>query len=471
LTTSKKILRNFSFLLGADLIAKGLVFISVIYLARILTVEGFGKIEFAQAIIVYFVLLVNQGLDIWGVREIAKNPGKKNEIVNNVVSIRFLLSILAYAILFLFVLLINKPEDIKKLILLYGLTIFTFAFSLNYFFQGIERMEIVALGQSLSQLIYVGGILIIVRDSTYIFQVPLIRFISILLSLSFMAFLFFRMKGSFRLNFNILSWKEIFKQSLPMGFSLMVTQIYYNLDTIMLGFIKGEKVVGWYNAAYKIVLLFIGFVGLFGNALFPAFSRYYQESRERLQNIVHQSSRVTLFFGIPIATGVCLLAKELMQIVYGPLYLNGAVALQILIWVIFSIYANVPFAYLLLAAEKQKKYMYAVGAGALINLILNFLLIPRYSLLGASIATIVCEFVVLNLTLFYARGLVKVLLLSYLFKGIVSSFLMGVIIYFLPFSLPLKILIGGIAYVFWMFVLKGVKSKDVTLVFQLLRSS
>lgn len=471
MSTSKKVLKNFSFLLGADLVTKTLGFISVIYLARVLTVEGFGKIEFAQAIIIYFVLLVNQGLDIWSVREIAKEQGKMKEIANNVLSIRFFLSLLAYGLLVIFVLIINKPWDIKQLILLYGLSIFTFSFTLNWFFQGIERMEFIALGQLLSQLVYVGGIFIIVKNSSYIFQVPLIKFASAFFSLSLLAFLFLKLNGSFKLSLDPMAWKEIFKQSLPMGFSLVVTQIYYNLDTIMLGFMKGEKEVGWYNAAYKIVIIFIGFAGLFGNALFPALSRYYKESREKLQNIIHLSTRVTLFFGIPIAVGVCFLSKEIVQTVYGQSYLKGNIALQILIWSIFTIYTNVPFAFLLLAAERQKDYMYAVGLGALVNLILNFVLIPTYGLLGASIATITCEIIVLCLILYYSRKLVRVPLWKYLVKGFASSFLMSLILYFLSFGLLLKILIGVLSYFIWMAIFRGVTRKDAKLAFQFLRST
>lgn len=471
MTISNKVLKNFSFLLGADLLTKALSFIGIIYLARILTVEGFGKIEFAQAIIVYFILLVNQGLDLWGTREIAKEQEKRQEIINNILSIRFFLSLLAYGALILFVFIINKPGDFKKLILLYGLTIFTFSFTLNWFFQGIERMEIIALGRLISQLLYVGGIFFIIKNSSYIFQVPLIKFIAAFFSLGVLAYLFFKIDGIPKLSLNLSLWKEIFKQSLPMGFSLIAIQIYYNLDTIMLGFIKGEKEVGWYNAAYKIVLLSIGFAGLFGNALYPTLTRYYKESREKIQTLVRQSSRITLFFGIPIAMGIFFLSKDIMQTIYGSSYLKGVGALQILVWSIFTIYTNVPFAFLLLAAERQKEYMYAVVLGASVNLLLNFILIPRYSLLGASIATVICEIVVLSLILFYSRELVKVPLLEYIAKGVVSSFLMGLTLYFLPFNLFIKILIGALSYFIWMFILKGVSREDVRLFFQLLRSS
>ncbi len=468
---SKKIIINFSFLLGADLVTKALGFIGAVYLARILTVEGFGKIEFAQAIVVYFILLVNQGLDLWGVREIAKRQEKTKEIANDILSIRFFLSVLTYGLLVIFVFLINKPWDIKQLILLYGLSVFTFSFTLNWFFQGIERMEFIALGQLLSQLVYIAGIFLIVIDSSYILRVPLIKFASAFFSLSLLVLLFLKLNGSFKLRLNPSAWKEIFKQSLPMGFSLVVTQIYYNLDTIMLGFMKGEKEVGWYNAAYKIVLMFIGFAGLFGNSLFPALSRLYKESRGKLQNMIDLSSRVTLFFGIPFALGICLLSKEVMQTVYGGSYLKGNIALQILIWSVFTIYTNVPFAFLLLAAERQKDYMYAVGLGALVNLVLNFVLIPAYGLLGASIATISSEILVLWLVLFYSRKLVRVPLWRYLIKGFASSSIMVLVLYFLPFDLVTKVLIAASSYLIGMFVFKGVTKEEAQLVFQFLKGS
>ena len=471
MTVSKKVLKNFSFLLGADLAAKVLVFVSVVYLARILTVEGFGKIEFAQAIIVYFILLANQGLDLWGTREVAREEGRKKEIADNILSLRFFLFFLAYGILVLFVLLLNKPADIKKLILLYGLTIFTFSLTINWFFQGIERMEIIALGRLINQLFYVCGVLLIVTNTTQIFHVPVIKFFGGLLSLSLLAYLFFKSEGMPKIRFDISLWKKTLKQSLPMGFSLILIQIYYNLDTIMLGFIKGEKEVGWYNAAYKIILLFIGFASLFGNALFPVLSRYYKESRDKLRTIITESSRITLFFGIPISVGICFLSKEIMQIVYGSMYLKGAVALQILVWSVFTIYFNAPFGFLLLATERQKKYMYAVGLGALVNLILNLILIPRYGLMGASISTIICEIIVLSLILYYSRELVKVPLSGYLTKGFVSSFLMGLFIYLFPFNLFMKIFVGGVCYLICMFFLGGVSRKDAKSAYEFLRNS
>ncbi|MCJ7458548.1 MAG: flippase [candidate division Zixibacteria bacterium] len=470
MTTSKKILRNFSFLLGADLITKALGFISVIYLARVLTVEGFGKIEFAQAIIIYFVLLVNQGLDLWGVREIAKGQEKIKEIVNNVLSIRFFLSLLAYGLLVIFVLLINKPWDIKQLILIYGLSIFTFSFTLNWFFQGIERMEFIALGQLMNQLLYVGGIFIVVKNSSYVFQVPLIKVIAAFFSLCLLALLFFKLNGSFKLSLNPSAWKEIFKQSLPMGFSLVVIQIYYNLDTIMLGFMKGVTVVGWYNAAYKIVLVFVGFASLFGTAVFPVLSRCYKESLDQFRKFVLQFSRLTIFFGLPIAVGGTILSDQIIRFVYGSAYQSSILPLQILIWSVFTVYFNCSFAFCLLASDRQKEYMYSVLIGAVVNLTLNLILIPKYSMLGASIATIVCEVVTLGLILFYSGRIVKSIPWIDLLKVLGSSSLMGLVLYSLSGNLLIKVFIGMAVYLGAMIILRGIHREDVIWLKQIIRA-
>ena len=471
MTTSNKILRNFSFLLGADLITKALIFISVIYLARVLTVEGFGKIEFAQAIILYFVLLVNQGLDLWGVREIAKEQEKRREIVNNVLSIRFFLSLLAYGLLVIFVLLINKPWDIKQLILLYGLGIFTFSFTLNWFFQGIERMEFIALGQLINQLLYVAGIFLIVKSSYQMSQVPLIKFVSAFFSLCFLVFLFFKLNGPFKLSLNPSAWKEIFKQSLPMGFSLVVIQIYYNLDTIMLGFMKGVTVVGWYNAAYKIVLLFIGFATLFGTAVFPVLSRCYKESLDQFRKYVLRFSRLTIFFGLPIAVGGTILSDQIIRLVYGSAYQSSILPLQILIWSVFTVYFNCSFAFCLLASDRQKEYMYSVLAGAVVNLTLNLILIPKYGMLGASIATIVCEVITLGLILFYSGRIVKSIPWIDLLKVLGSSSLMGLVLYSLSVNLPIKVFIGIAVYLGAMIILRGIHKEDVIWLKQIIRAS
>jgi O-antigen/teichoic acid export membrane protein len=471
LSTARSVLKNFLSLTFADFFNKALAFLGVAYLARVLKAEGFGKIEFAQAIIVYFLLVVNQGFSVFGTREIAKDKTWIRIYVNQIMTMRLLLCLVSYILLVIFVLCINQPNEVKRLFLIYGFTLFTFSLTLDWVFQGIEKMEYVAIGRIITQVVYVGGLFLLVKRYDQLLRVPVIQVVGAITGAMFLLYTFIKKYGGIKLSYDLNLWKQILKQSMPMGVSFLVIQLYYSFDSVMLGFMKGTTVVGWYNAAYKIVLLFIGFATLFGTAIFPVLSRYYKESLDRLNQFVFQSSRLNIFFGLPIAVAGTILSGQIIQLVYGPSYQASILPLQILIWSVFTVYFNCPFAFCLLACDRQKEYMYSVIAGAIVNLILNFMLIPKYSMLGASVATMVCEVITLGLILFYSRRIVKAIPETDLLKTLGSSTFMGLVIYVLPVSLLIKVFIGVLAYLGAMITLTGIRREDIVWLKQIVKAS
>ncbi len=471
MSTAKRIVRNFASLAFADFFNKALAIIAVAYLARILKADGFGKIEFAQAIVVYFMLAANLGLATFGAREIAKERNSIRTHANHILGIRMSLSMLSYALLVIFTLLTQQSPEMRSLLLIYGLTIFTFSLTLDWVFQGIEKMEFVALASMASQLAYVGGLFVVLRDSGQLLRVPGLRVAAAMIGVALLLHLFLRRYGGIRLRIDLDVWKRILRQSAPMGLSFILIKVYYTFDTVMLGFMKGQTAVGYYNAAYKVVLFCIGFAALFGASIFPALARSYKESSVQLRRLILQSSRLTVSFGLPMAVGGTILSREVIQFIYGPAYLPAVLPLQLLIWSVFTVYFNCPFAYGLLACERQREYLYSVSAGAVANLTLNFVLIPRYGMLGAGIATITCEVIVLALILFYSRRVVIAFATGHLAKALSASAVMGAALCLIRGGLASKLLMGIMIYAAAMTLLRGVTAEDVGLLKQLWASA
>ena len=461
MSTAATVSKNFLSLICADFFNKALGFLGVVYLARILKAEGFGKIQFAQAIMVYFLLIVSQGLSTFGVREIAGDRMNVKTYADHITTIRLFLSLISYTLLVVFILCINQAPEVKKLVLIYGLSLFTFSFTLDWVFQGTEKMEYIALGRIMNQIVYVGGLFLLVKNLDQLLRVPTIRIAGTIMGAIILLYIFIKRYGDVKLRYDLNLWKQIFKQSIPMGVSFVAIQLYYTVDTVMLGFMKGVTVVGWYNAAYKIVLLFISLASLFGTTIFPVLSRYYKESFTKLSKSMFQFSRLTIFFGFPIAVGGTILSSQIIRFVYGSTYQSSILPFQILIWSVFTVYFNCSFAFCLLACDRQKKYMYSVLVGAIINLTLNLILIPKYSMFGASIATIICEVIVLGLILFYSRRIVEAFPGTDLLKVFGASSLMGIVLYFFPGSLLIKIFMGVLVYLSAMITLRGINRKDV----------
>jgi len=377
----KSIFKNFFSLVAGEIISGTLGFVAVIYLARVLGPSGLGRIGFALAIVSYFLLIPNAGLSIFGTKKIARDKKQAPKYINNIVSLRLILALVAFIGLLIFVFFIPKSPDIKKLILLYGLTVFTFSLTLDWVFQGLERMYFIALGNIIKQVIFISGVFLLIKYPDQILRVPLIQ---VMAALGMVLFLFSRM------NFPKLQlgpWKKILKQSWPMGASLIFIAVYHNLDKVMLGFMNSEQSVGFYEAAYRIVSIVLILPGIIFKSFFPALSRSKKMFKKYFFSMIPLGVVIGLF-GI-------FFSPFFISILYGSEYNSAVLVLRILFLNVMIIFLNMALGNPLLAWGKQTKYMKIIAVGAGANLVFNFLLIPKYSLVGAAIATVLAEIVVL----------------------------------------------------------------------------
>jgi len=126
-----------------------------------------------------------------------------------------------------------------------------------------------------------------------------------------------------------------------------------------------------------------------------------------MQPVVRAASRLTLAVGVPLAAGGMLLAEPLMGFAWGEEFRTASAApFAILVWSVATVFANVPYATILLATGRETRYLRAVGAGAALNVLANFVLIPRFGLTGAAAATMASEVVVLSLYILETRSIV-----------------------------------------------------------------
>ena len=461
--TVRRAAGNFLSLSAAQIMSQAILFLIIIYLARILGAAGFGKIAFAQAVVLYFSLLANLGLSTLGTREVARNRGEMDSYVGNILSLRLVLALLSFFLLFIFVGLIKKPTEVKYLIILFGLSLFPSASLLDWLFRGIEKMGSIGISRILDKLFYAGLIFFLVKDAKHIWVVPCLWLGGSLLASGFLVYVFTRQFGRPRLRFNLPFWKELARRALPMGAAFIMIQIYYNLDTVMLGFMRNDEVVGWYTAAYTVVLFVWAFIPIFINVIFPLMSKYHQQSKEKLRLVISSATKLMSTIALPLGMGGTILAKPIMSFLYGEKYINGVIAFQILIWAVVIISIRCTYEQSFLACNREKRYLLGVIVGASVNIVLNLILIPYFGLKGAAIATVISEFIFSLYMLAYFQILRRVRILKYLLKPFLAASLMGFLLYYLRnLNLFLSILVGITAYLVAILLLKGVTWKEVT---------
>jgi O-antigen/teichoic acid export membrane protein len=152
-----------------------------------------------------------------------------------------------------------------------------------------------------------------------------------------------------------------------------------------------DEVVAWYNAAFRLrfAMQFIG--ASIVKAVYPPLSQAYHESEAQFRAIFHKTFKVIILIGISLATLVSLVADKIIDLLYGSEYSNAGVILQIMVWALVLVFLNLLMAHTTRASDNQRFTARVVAFAAFFNVGLNALLIPKYSYIGAAVATLATE--------------------------------------------------------------------------------
>ena len=386
------ILKSFISLSGGELLSKGIAFITTIYLARVISPEGFGILGYTTAFVSYFLLFIDFGFDVISVKKIANDKSIISKYVNNIISFRILLASLFFIILAMVVLLLNETLIIKLALLLTGVNLFVQAFTTEFVFQATEKIKYLSIKVVAKNVIILALVLLFVKSiSDVLVVVGISVFANLVMNIWLLnryTKIFKRYSWSIKRNF----LKVLFTESFPLIISSFMISIYYNLDMVMLGNMKTQADVGIYNAAYKIFMIGLIPLAAIVKIFLPSLSKVKEV--ELLKRTIKKYGIMMFTCGGLIAAVIYFSAEYSVSIIFGREYTNAVIPLMILALNILVISVNVFFGNPLTVWGKQKVYAVAITFGAIANITLNILLIPKYSYNGAAIATLLSEVVV-----------------------------------------------------------------------------
>ncbi|OGB90221.1 hypothetical protein A2625_02710 [candidate division WOR-1 bacterium RIFCSPHIGHO2_01_FULL_53_15] len=404
-SATKRIAKNFSWLFVGSVIGGLLNFAANVYVARVLGAASFGLLNFAQAFMAYLVLLVDSGLSAFGMREVARERKKAGEISLNILAIRLLVACLIYVISLLALYLLPISAELRWLFIITFLYIFYRALSPEWIFHGLEKMEYM----SISKVIYFAATIVLfvwlVRSPGDLVNVPLLQFIAGMAVTAFFLIVLFRKLITFAPGkLDPSCWSSYFIRALPLGASMVMMQIYNNLDTIMLGFMDKAEVIGHYSAAYKIFYAFVGVFSTWQAPAIPISAKHANEDRSKARHFLEKYLRLTLLAVLPLTVLMIIIAPTVISLFFGTEYLAASLALQILMASFIVLVISITYGNLILiSAERSWEYLRIVALGAAVNVIMNLILIPRFSLNGAAAATLLTEFIICLLVLYYSN--------------------------------------------------------------------
>jgi O-antigen/teichoic acid export membrane protein len=460
--------RNILRLSVGDFIAKTLNFLAFVYLARTLGVEGYGVLEFALSLLTYCLLFADGGLELWATREAASGADIR-KLAARIAPLRFVLASGSFCVLLVLLFFLPNYPGLRTIMILFGLTLFVQAFNFKWVFMGQERMTRVAAGLVIAQIVFASAIFLVVHSPRAIIWVPVLRLVSDLAMAAYFAWLFVRTHGDLRLKFTLRNPGTALRPALTLGTSHGLAALNYNFDTIVIGFLLGPMMAGLYSAAYKPVTVMLAMPTTYFIGLFPALSRAHAQNRESFREIATRSFGLAALGAVPIGIGAFFLAAPIINFLFGPAYASAATVLQILSWSAVLVILRGTFRQSLTAAGKAGLDLRCAGASVLLNVILNLLLIPRYGIIGAAVATLISEVLWFSLAYYYfTRHISRLKLVQLLLQPIMAAFVMGLFLLLTQSWFWGARFVGGLAVYLGMLLLLG--QKEVRSGLRLIRS-
>ncbi len=444
--------------------------ITIPYTSRVLNPDGIGIYNYTNSIVCVFVLIASLGTSLYAQKEIAyakDNINLRSNIFKSIFTIRFIMSIL---ITLPYILFIIFSKQYKAMYIVQYIFIIANLIDISWLLQGIENFKDIALKGIFVKILSVLCIFLFVKKAEDLLLYTLIMSICGLIN---SLLLWPSIKGSIK---NVKITKEdILKHIKPvfmLALPVMAIYVYTYVDKVFLGILSSEEEVGFYSQSENIVKASMTVITALGAVLLPRISNLL--SMNKMNDVKIQLTKAidfVIMIGLPMVLGFMVTSSLFVPWFLGDDYASCVFLLQLLSPLIMIIgLASVTGQAVLIPLNKQKIYTLSICIGAILNVCVNILLIPKYSSIGASIGTLIAETVVTTIQQYYVFKLVGIKikdLVKGFIKPIISVTIMTILLiyikkYFNPTVLDTLIYIGigGITYFAMLFILKDNNIKN-----------
>ncbi len=397
---TKSIRSNFA--MNALLSASSLLFplITFPYVARILLPAGTGKVSMATSLIAYFSMFAQLGIPTYGIRACARVRDDRQALtrtVHELLGINLVMDGISYILLAAALLVVPRLQEERLLYAVVSCTILLNSIGMEWLFKALERYTYITVRSITFKLIALAAVFLLVKsERDYILYGGISIFASSASNLLnfFYAGKFVEMKRP-----EDCDWKRHLKPVAIFFAISCAATIYTNLDVLMLGFMKTDVDVGYYTAAVKIKTFLVTMVTALGAVLLPRASYYIEKGEtEAFRRISGKALHFVLLATLPLSVYFMLLAEPGVMLLSGPAYAGAIVPMQVIMPTLLLIgMSNLMGIQILVPTGREKTVLRSEIAGAVVDLILNAILIPFLSATGAAIGTLAAEAVVLGI--------------------------------------------------------------------------
>lgn len=438
-----KLVANFVALVSAEVVSKLLTFAAFAYLWRTAGPVGAGYVEFAVSFFLLLGLLVDQGFDSYGAREMARAPARAGELIAEIVFARLILATLAFAGAWTALYFLKLPDEQERVVWVYCLTLFALPFLLRWVFLGLDRMGRVAAGQVVRQGVFAGALLSLLSAGAGLWAAGAAELAGTIAAAGYLGW-GLRRESLPRPARRFALSRDLLRAGLTIGLSQMLWSARMFGATLLVGLLVPAEELGYFGVAMKILVALHGFIWLYYLNLLPSMSRLWHSDVAAFHDLLRRSMNAVAWM---CAAGGCLwylLAPTVVALASGPRFAPAGPVLQWLglVGVIAAVSGNFRFA--LIATGRQTSEMAATAAGTVAALVAMPVAHERAGLTGAALSLVLGEIVVwLAAWILAGRRLgVRDHARSLLGPGIAGAAAMYVLLA-LPAPAPIRLAVAG----------------------------
>lgn len=366
-----------------------------IYMARYLGPENFGVLSYALAIVAIFMAISRLGMESILVRDLAKYPEQAKAYMGTAFSLMFAAAIVCLLILSILIYFLESDPQIKLYIWIISTgLIFQIFLVIDYGFQSQVKAKYSSIAKSIALAFSsIIKIYLVWIHADFLLFVIFYALDHVIIALMLIITHIIKEQPSFLFVFNSRLVKPLLKSAWPMVLSAVCFMLYSRLDQLMIKYYLDMEQLGLYAAAAKIFEGWTMIPFILVISLLPMIVKIKETSPSEYQRKTVYIYRLFLMASLTVALLTSIFSKEIIQIVFGSAFEGSSAVLSILMWAaVFTTMGTITVR-LLVIENIEKKILKMTSVGLLVNLILNFLLIPVYGIIGGAIATLFSLFV------------------------------------------------------------------------------
>jgi len=388
-----------NFLYSTTLTVSGFVFtfLTFPYISRVLGVNNIGICNFVDSVINYFILVSMLGVNAIGIREIAKYKNDKNALEESFRDIFFLNGLFTLAgliILIVLIFVIPKFYQYKELMFIGAAKLFFNFLLVEWFYKGTENFKYITVRTLTIKIVYVVSVFIFVREQKdyiiYYFLTSMAVIVNAIYNWRYLC-------KQIQIKISGLRLKRFLPGIVTMGIYMILTSLYTTFNVVYLGFVAGEKEVGYYTTATKLYTILLAVFTAFTGVMLPRMTSLVAEGRmEEFRDKIIKSFKFLFNFSFPIVVFAEIFAPQIVLLIAGPGYSGAVMPMRVVMPLLIVIgMEQILILQVLLPLGKDKFVLWNSIIGAFFGLALNILIVREMKSVGSAIVWICCELLVL----------------------------------------------------------------------------